>query len=152
MSAAGTARTVVLDTNTVMALWWFEDPRLAPLAHALDAGALHPVARDDTLDELAHVLAYRQFAIPPERQREILAHYHARCLLASPPSADPPLLPKCRDADDQKFLELARDATAALLVSRDKALLRLDHHRLIRPLFRIRTPEAVCAELHTPSA
>lgn len=138
---------VVLDTNTVMALWWWQDPKLAPLARALDAGDFRPVARADTLDELAHVLAYRQFLIPPERQAALLAEYRQRCTAAPAPADEPAPLPRCRDADDQKFLELARDAGATLLISRDKALLRTDRHSLVRHLFRVRTPEAVSAEL-----
>ena len=39
--------------------------------------------------------------------------------------AETPPLPKCRDPDDQKFLELARDCGADYLVTKDKALLVL---------------------------
>lgn len=138
---------VVLDTNTVMALWWWQDPKLAPLARALDDCDLVPVSRADTLDEFAHVLAYRQFGVPPERQAELLAAYTARCEPCPAASDEPAMLPRCRDADDQKFLEVARDAGATLLISRDKALLRIDRHSLIRGMFRVRTPEAVSAEL-----
>lgn len=145
-----TPAPVVLDTNTVMALWWWQDPALAPLARALDDGLLHPVARADTLDELARVLAYRQFGVPPGRQAELLATYAARCRACPAPAGEPAPLPRCRDADDQKFLEVARDTGATLLISRDKALLRLDRHNLIRPHFRIRTPEAVCADFAYP--
>jgi uncharacterized protein len=127
---------VVLDTNTVMALWWWQDPKLAPLACALDAGEFRPVARADTLDEFAHVLAYRQFGVPPQRQAELVVAYRARCLQCPEPASGPAPLPRCRDADDQKFLEVARDGAAVLLVSRDKALLRLDRHSLVRGLFR----------------
>lgn len=140
------SQRVVLDTNTVMALWWWQDPMLSPLARALDAGVFLPVARADTLDELAHVLAYRQFGVPPERQAELLAAYTARCQ-PCPPQTETLALPRCRDADDQKFLELARDAGATLLISRDKALLRVDRHSLVRGMFRVRTPEAVSEEL-----
>ena len=144
---SGGSTLVVLDTNTVMALWWWQDPKLAPLARALDAGVFQPVARADTLDEFAHVLAYRQFGVPPERQAVLFAAYAARCAPCPEPSEEPALLPRCRDADDQKFLEVALDAGATLLISRDKALLRVDRHSLVRGMFRVRTPEAVCAEL-----
>jgi len=140
---------VVLDTNTVMALWWWRDPALAPLSRALDAGDLVPVARADTLDELSHVLAYRQFGIPPERQAGLLAAYAARCRPCPPPADGAAPLPRCRDDDDQKFLEVARDAGAELLISRDKALLRVGRHSLLRGRFRVRTPESVCAELES---
>ena len=50
-------------------------------------------------------------------------------------------LPRCRDGDDQKFLEAARDARAEFLVTKDKALLGL------AAPFRIVTPEGLAAEL-----
>jgi len=50
-------------------------------------------------------------------------------------------LPGCRDPDDQKFLEIAGAAGAATLITRDKALLRLARHRLVRARFAILTPE-----------
>jgi hypothetical protein len=40
------------------------------------------------------------------------------------PDSKPVRLPVCSDRDDQKFLELARDAGAAILVTKDKALLK----------------------------
>ena len=36
-----------------------------------------------------------------------------------------PSLPKCKDRDDQKFLELAHAAQADWLVSKDRAVLKL---------------------------
>ena len=47
-------------------------------------------------------------------------------------------LPKCRDPDDQKFLEAALAAGAQCLVTKDHALLELSKHT--RP-FRILTPK-----------
>jgi predicted nucleic acid-binding protein len=137
---------LVLDTNTVMALWFFEDPALEPLRTLL-AGGTPPVlaTRADALEELRRVLAYRQFAIPAARQAQLLDAYARRCSLVGTPATAPAALPPCRDPQDQKFLEIARDGGASHLASRDKALLRLDRHRLIRPLFAIVTPERLCA-------
>jgi len=138
---------VVLDTNTVMALWLFEDPALARLRDAIESGHLTLVTRADALDELRHVLAYRQFGVAAERQAAILAGYAARVTLLpdrdAPALVDrpAPALPLCRDRDDQKFLEIARDGEASHLVSRDKALLKLNRHRLLRSLFAVLTPE-----------
>jgi predicted nucleic acid-binding protein len=50
-------------------------------------------------------------------------------------------LPVCTDRDDQKFLEIARDAGAAILVTKDKALLKLAKKTAREGLFRIMTPE-----------
>jgi predicted nucleic acid-binding protein len=50
------------------------------------------------------------------------------------------MLPLCRDPDDQKFLELARDCKASALVTKDRALLELARRKR-RPLpFRIVRP------------
>lgn len=141
---AGDSR-IVLDTNTVMALWLFADPALAHLAAAIGAGAYRLFTRDDALDELRCVLAYRQFGLPPTRQQDIVAAYATRCQRVAPAAPDAPQLPTCRDRDDQKFLEIARDAAAHHLLTRDKILLKLNRHRLIRPLFVIASPEAFVA-------
>ena len=137
---------VVLDTNTVMALWFFEDPGLVDLRARIESGRLRLACREDALEELRRVLAYRQFAIDPARQAALLEAYRARVVCVAPPAADATPLPPCRDADDQKFLEIARDAGAGLLLTRDKALLRLARHRLVRERFAILTPERYLAE------
>lgn len=150
------APRLVLDTNTVMALWFFEDPKLVRLRRAIENRALALIARADALEELRRVLAYRQFGVSPERQLEILSGYAARVTAivdgvahAKTCDAAPafPALPACRDRDDQKFLEIARDGRATHLISRDKALLKLNRHRLLRPLFAVVTPEAFVATL-----
>jgi len=144
---------LVLDTNTVMALWFFEDPALARLGRLLDETRPILITRADALEELRRVLAYRQFGIDAPRQDAILSAYSARATLvatlspASESTIPGAALPACRDSDDQKFLEIARDGGATHLVSRDKALLRLGRHRLIRPLFAILSPEALVASL-----
>lgn len=51
-------------------------------------------------------------------------------------------LPVCRDPDDQKFLELTRDANAEVLITKDKALLKLAKRTAKAGLFMIMPPEA----------
>lgn len=141
---------LALDTNTVMALWFFDDPALTGLRHFIERDRPILVTRADAMEELRRVLAYRQFAITPEQQSSILTRYSQRCSHVEAPGATACPLPACRDPDDQKFLEIARDGDVTHLVTRDKALLRLNRHRLIRPLYAIVKPEtlmqqAVCA-------
>lgn len=131
----------VLDTNTIMALWFFNDPALALLRDWIAAGHTRLLTREDALEELRRVLDYRQFACPPARQTEILAHYRAQATCV-PAAATPAELPRCRDADDQKFLEIAHDGGARWLLTRDKALLRSGRHRLMRDRCSVITPEA----------
>lgn len=150
---------LVLDTNTVLAIWMFRDPALQSLERLIAGGTITLHSREDALEELRRVLAYSQFGVTIEAQAQLLAAYRARVMVlpaatpgtreAAPPqptSIDlPPLLPQCRDRDDQKFLEIAAQAMATHLVTRDKALLKLARHRLVRERFAILTPERFVA-------
>lgn len=131
---------LLLDTNTVMALWFFEDPALAALRAQVESPATVLLGRDDALEELRRVLAYAQFACPPERQQHLWQAYRDRLEWVASDTTDAEL-PRCRDADDQKFLEIAHAGDVDALLTRDKALLRCGRHRLVRDRFRILTPE-----------
>lgn len=138
--------TLVLDTNTVLALWMFRDPALQVLRAWIEAGNCILFSREDALEELRHVLAYPQFGLDEARQVALRTDYLARTTRVAnlqPPAA----LPSCRDPDDQKFLEIAAAAGAACLLTRDKALLRLARHRLARDRFAIMTPERLSQAL-----
>ncbi len=136
---------VVLDTNVVMALWHFDDPRLAALKTWAQGDRVRLLANPASLGELQRVLAYRQFAIPPERQAALLADYAARvCALPAPDDTQLVALaslPRCGDRDDQKFIELAVYGQAHILVSRDKLVLKLARRRELRDQLLILTPE-----------
>jgi uncharacterized protein len=144
---------LVLDTNVVMALWHFEDPKLAGLWALIDEKRADLFTRRDCLEELQRVLAYRQFAIEPARQIDLYAAYVARayCL----PDADEEQLafaaslPKCKDRDDQKFVSLAWDAGAHVLVTRDKLVLGLSRKAPLREKLAILTPERLQQFLDT---
>lgn len=135
---------IVLDTNTVLALWMFRDPMLEDVRRWIETGGCLIHSREDALEELRRVLAYRQFGLAPEAQETIHAGYVARLSQWHSPEAATELsaaLPRCRDTDDQKFLEIARLSGSTLLVSRDKALLRLSRTTASRHGFAIRSPE-----------
>lgn len=136
---------LVLDTNVVMALWHFEDPALAPLRAAIEGGAATLFTRLECLDELLRVLAYVQFAIPPERAAALWRAYALRAQLLAEPDAGEreqlAALPRCRDGDDQKFLEAAWLAGADALVSRDKLVLALGRRTPVRGRLAVLTPE-----------
>jgi predicted nucleic acid-binding protein len=55
-------------------------------------------------------------------------------------------MPRCSDPDDQKFLELAAASRAQLLVSKDRALLKL--RRRCASLFQVLTPVEAVHWLH----
>lgn len=114
---------VVLDTNVVMDWLHFRDIGVQDLAAAIMAETVTCLADDATLDELARVVAYPEFGLDGKAQSELLAEY--RQILRMVPDGPTPPLPRCKDRDDQKFLALAARGKADLLVSKDKALLRL---------------------------
>lgn len=136
---------VVLDSNIWVDLLVFRDPHVEPIRAALAAGTIAPVIRADCREELRRVLAYPQFARFAVDIGAALAEVDRVSTLVAAPlrgasagesadgsagesageSADGIRLPRCRDTDDQKFIELAHDARAALLVSKDKAVLKL---------------------------
>lgn len=114
---------VVLDTNVLLALWIFTDPVVAPLRAALQSGELQPVRSAATDAELAEVLARPGlFAVPEDRQASLLEAWRSDATLIGSVAAAPC---RCRDPLDQKFVDLALSAGACLLITRDKALLKL---------------------------
>lgn len=115
----------VLDTNVVLDLLLFADPRASALGSALQAGALRWLTTDAMLDELADVLR-RPFATRwGVAAPEVLARAHARCVRVEAAAHGAAAAPRCADPDDQKFIDLAWALPAAWLFSRDRALLNL---------------------------
>ena len=112
----------VLDTNVVLDLFHFDDPVARPLRLAFDAGALPCAASPATLAEWRRVLGYPEFGLDVAAQARLYAGYADRVLPR--PDGASMRLPRCRDADDQKFLQLAA-CCGSVLVSKDRALLTL---------------------------
>lgn len=105
----------VLDTNIVLDLWVFDDPRAEALRVSVETGHTHWLATVAMREELARVLAYPQIVkrlvhrdMPADT---VLAHFDRWAQL----QADAPKAPYvCKDPDDQKFIDLAVTHTATL--------------------------------------
>lgn len=116
---------LVLDTNIVLDVFVFDDAAARPVRAALDAGHLHWWATGAMRDELARVLRYPQ--IVPRlahyqlQADQVLAAFDRHARLVDVPAKAPVT---CRDADDQKFIDLAV-ARQALLLSKDRAVLSM---------------------------
>lgn len=114
---------MVLDTNIVLDLLLFQDPATLPLRAALDAQRLRWVATTPMRDELARVLTYpyivKSLVHHQRSAAEVLVGFDAQAQITA---VAPRASAVCKDADDQKFIDLAV-VHQALLLSKDKAVL-----------------------------
>lgn len=137
-------KRIVIDTNVCLDLFVFRDPRWAALLAALQNRTVEAVTRDDCRTEWLKVLEYRHLPLDSQSRSVAAAEFDAliTCIAAETvhPRADV-RLPICSDPDDQKFLELARDADAQMLITKDKALLKLAKRTVRVGLFSIVTPD-----------
>ena len=116
---------LVLDTNIVLDWLVFRDACAVGLGAAITSGRLRWLASPRMLAELRAVLSR------PLDPRWNTAREHAltidatqwATLCAEPSIASHPLI--CRDPDDQVFIDLAREHSPVILLTRDRALLAL---------------------------
>jgi putative PIN family toxin of toxin-antitoxin system len=138
-------KRIVIDTNVCLDLFVFRDPRWAPLLAALKDGKVEAVTREDCRMEWLCVLQYRHLPLDADSRPVAAAEFDAliTCIQPEQLSVRTDIrLPVCKDPDDQKFLELARDAGAQILITKDKALLKLAKRTARAGLFGIIPPEA----------
>lgn len=141
----------VLDTNVWLDWLVFNDAGIAPLKAGHTARQLKIFRSLPGEQELERVLAYK--AIEPlvgEALRPVLMDKMRSVSHLHDGSTRVGWLPRCRDADDQPFLELARDCGAAVLITKDRDLLELARAKYGITAFRIVTPAqfvAGCAAL-----
>ena len=114
---------IVLDTNIVLDLFIFSDPRCDALKLALNEKRLQWISTQVMRDELERVLAYThlqpRMAFYQVSASDVLSHFDASTQLTDTATR---AVFVCKDEDDQKFIDLAA-AHRALLVSKDKAVL-----------------------------
>lgn len=135
---------IVLDTNVCLDLFVFRDPRWAILLSALKNGTVRAVTRADCSKEWQIVLTYPHLPLNDDTRARSAAEFDALITqLPDPVSVDESVrLPVCSDPDDQKFLELARDSGAQVLITKDKALLKLAKRTARAGMFAIMQPES----------
>ena len=117
------AAPIVIDTNIVLDLLVFDDPRWAPLRAALAAGELRWLATAAMRDELLRVLGYpliaRRLEKDARQAQAVMAAFDEQVHTV----ADVPARARfvCKDPDDQIFIDLAV-AHCAPLRSKDRAV------------------------------
>lgn len=131
---------LVLDTHVWLDWLAFDDPSVAHLKRAVAEGRAEIYMDEACEAELARVLGYPIGKRVPEKDVQAARLAEARRLASTPDrapgDAERAALPRCRDRDDQKFLELALAARADVLLTKDRELLRLAK----RAPFRIASP------------
>jgi len=133
---------LILDTNIWLDWLVFADAGIADLRRAVDDARAVVYCNAECEAELARVLGYprKHTTLDAAAQARALESF-SRIVLAVPDEkrSEPFALPRCADPDDQKFLELARDAGAQVLVTKDRELLVLDRRRNPPLPFRVVT-------------
>jgi putative PIN family toxin of toxin-antitoxin system len=130
--------SVVIDTNVILDMFLYTDPRVSALVAALNSGELQWLATRVMREELARVLQYEHL------QKRLMGKTStegasidegsatARALLildkmdqqAHLVEVAPRASYVCKDVDDQKFIDLAQ-AHRSMLISKDKAVLSM---------------------------
>ncbi|HYL90341.1 MAG TPA: putative toxin-antitoxin system toxin component, PIN family [Burkholderiales bacterium] len=135
---------LVLDTQVWLDWLVFHDPGVQALRKAVEEGRAGIWIDAACVAELARVLAYDlgRHTLAPDAQAAALAQARsiARRIESTLTDEQKKSLPRCRDADDQIFLEAALAARADILVTKDRELLKLSRRKLA---FRIAAPNCV---------
>jgi predicted nucleic acid-binding protein len=142
------AKIVILDTNIVLDLFLFQDPRTEPLREQLHSGQLDWRATQHMRNELERVLTYANISAKltfyNKTATDILANFDHHAKLTQAPTAKAPYT--CKDADDQVFIDLAAALATqnpeahVSLISKDKAVLSM-RKRLEKLAIYVSTPE-----------
>lgn len=139
LPASPTSR-LVIDTNAVLGWLVFREPWAATLDAALLCGTACWLASSATLGEMAHVL---ERPLPARwesaRKHALTQSWRQAAMVCADPAAlrRPGLV--CRDATDQKFLDLALAEQAHWLITHDRDLLQL-RRRAAASGLKIATP------------
>lgn len=116
---------LVLDTNVVLDLLVFGDPRARPLAERLRTGQLRWIATEEMREELSRVLAYPKLAprvaFHCGAGSAVLQTFDRQAAIVEVAAKAPVT---CGDPDDQKFIDLAV-AHRCHLLSKDREVLRM---------------------------
>ncbi|MEK6749634.1 MAG: putative toxin-antitoxin system toxin component, PIN family [Pseudomonadota bacterium] len=116
----------MFDTHTIVSALLFTKGRLAWLRTSWAQGHSVPVIAAETTSELLRVLAYPKFQLRMEEQTELLAEFLPFAEVVALDPRPETNTPRCRDAHDQIFLELADRAGVDFLVTGDADLLVLN--------------------------
>lgn len=114
----------VIDTQVLLDWLVFAEPAVAPWVARLQQGSVTWITCPAMRTEFAHMAAHPRFLRWQPRSEQVLALFDRHAVMVEDPVVTTPTL-RCRDADDQVFIDLALAHRARWLLTRDKALLAL---------------------------
>jgi len=117
-------RRLVLDTNILDSALLFQNGHLAWLRRSWQTRRISPLLCRATTDELLRVLAYPKFRLDRNQITALLGDLLPYAETVDRP-APAPEAPRCRDPDDQVFVDLLVATGADALVTGDDDLLAL---------------------------
>jgi predicted nucleic acid-binding protein len=136
---------IVLDTNILLDMLVFDDDRAHPLRAALDANQLDAVATNKTFAEFLSVIGREQFSLNKDQQQLISEQWKKWARIVS--DDDLCQAPwKCKDRDDQVFINLAYSFRPSALISKDKQVLKIAK-RAIKEKVIITSDHEICKSL-----
>lgn len=134
---------LVIDTNVLVSALIFKDSRHIPLRESWQEKRITPLLSIRTYRELKRVLGYAMFKLEDDQITTAIEHLGPFVEWVEIDAVRAAALKKCRDRDDQKFLETALCGTADALLSYDRELLKMKKHLP----FPVLTPESWYAQL-----
>lgn len=118
---ARTKPVVVIDTNVWLDLLYWHDKDAQELNQRIERREYVICITLACLEELADVISRTHFALDEKQQHAILNEVlQITTLICAPESSSA----RCRDTDDQKFLDLAQAVGADFLITKDKLVLK----------------------------
>jgi putative PIN family toxin of toxin-antitoxin system len=118
-----TAPLIVLDTNVLLDWLVFLDPQVRPVVQAVQSGQVTWLATRSMQEEMERVLTYQWISARSPDLSAIRQAWAAHARFVDGEAGRAPI--RCKDPDDQKFIDLAVAAGARWLLSKDRELLKL---------------------------
>ncbi len=121
--------SAVIDTQVLLDWLVFADARVARWVGAVTGGEVSWISCPAMRTEFAHMVAHPRFIRWAPQSEQALSIFDRHAVMHADPAASSPRL-RCRDPDDQVFVDLALAHRARWLITRDKALLALARRAL----------------------
>lgn len=122
MATGMAIKTLVLDTNIVLDLLVFRDPRADWIRDGIAQEQFELIYSSEMLVELTDVIARPQFSQSAFDQSTLLSSWTQMATYRPTP---PRCSFRCNDPDDQPFIDLAYHYRPSQLLSKDRKILQM---------------------------